>query len=258
MIGVFVVPTQRDFINSPFKGRKPKTINFVSNFAPDPVPAPKVETVSAVAKKKSLIREMILTKRPINHLNKLATMFKPMLEASYMTPQEANEIGKKFNLIFDSELSNSNTYVYFDMQTLYPLITCRGSTTAIDWLISDPLILTGASRLIMPRVSTAQAIVKQVEKKYNAPADGFGHSMGSFVIENSGTHGFIFTYNKAVGFGDIGKVVKNPKQYDFRNENDIVSLFAITQDTQLNNVGDSSVGYIEAHGLSSLPAKVKP
>jgi hypothetical protein len=188
----------------------------------------------------------------LTHLEKLKLLLKPLLEASYMSMAEAEEVAKQFALEMDTELSNENTYVYFDMMSGFPLVVHRGSVDLInDWLISDVLIATGLSRLINPRISMAQELVKKVEEKYQKPSDGFGHSLGSNVAENSGASGYILTYNKASGLGDIRRKT-NPNQIDYRSPKDIVSLISETQDTTIKYVGEDA-GFLEAHGLSILP-----
>ena len=61
-----------------------------------------------------------------------------------------------------------------------------------------------------------------LENKYGRVADAVGHSLGGRLIENSGSHGNVITYNKAIGLGDIGKTFKN-NQVDIRTNNDVVS-----------------------------------
>ena len=188
----------------------------------------------------------------LTHLEKLKIIFKSMLEASYKSQDEAEDIGKGFALEMDRDLSNINTYVYFDMQTKFPLVVHRGSVDLInDWLVEDTLILTGLARLISPRVRLAKELVIKVEAKYKKFCDSFGHSMGARVSEESGAHGYILTYNKASGFGDIRKQT-NPNQIDYRSPKDLVSLLSETQDTTIKYVGQDE-GFINAHSLSILP-----
>ena len=267
MIGVFLETPKERLSNNPFVGKPPKEISFIRSFnnenlvslperpvptpsqpAPEPAPEPLPEPIPQPVPQPV---PQPPPPPPINHLQKLKIMFKPLLEASYKTPQEAIEIGKRFHLIFDTEQSNYNTYVYYDTDTGFPLITHRGSTTILDWTVSDVLILTGLRHIVLPRVDTAIEIVKKVEAKYRKPSDAYGHSLGGLVAEQSGNRGFILTYNKAAGFGDIRKRTSR-RQIDYRNSADIVSLLAETQDTQIKYIQNNE-GILSSHSLSILP-----
>lgn len=278
MIGVFTFPEKQENFTSPFKGRTPSEISFINSYnepmslipnepinevkdIPKKQAAPSAKNSSMLANALPSLREVgsakIMTKRhvkaapTVNHLQKLKTIFKAMLEASYKTPQEASQTGQRYGLVFDTQLSNDNTYVYYDTETGFPLITHRGSTTLIDWLVSDPLILTGMARVVMPRVTTAKEIVKQVEGKYKRPSDSFSHSLGGYIAEESGANGYILTYNKAAGLGDIRKKT-NPKQIDYRSYADIVSLIAETQDTNIKYI-ENNKGLLYSHSTDILP-----
>jgi hypothetical protein len=49
--------------------------------------------------------------------------------------------------------------------------------------------------------------------------------LGGRLIENSGAHGNIITYNKASGLGDIGKTF-DKKQVDIKTNNDLPSFLS--------------------------------
>lgn len=262
MLGILYNEPKR-LIDNPFKGRKPKEISFLKSYIDDDddvIDVPFTKPISNSfgsemlrAKALSNSFDFIQPHHKMSHLEKLKMMFKTMLEASYKTPQEAEDIGKEYALVFDNNLSNENTYVYYDMETGYPLITHRGSSTLLDWSVSDVLILTGLQHIVMPRVSIAREIVRKTEEKYKKPSDGFGHSLGGFAAEEAGHNGFILTYNKASGFGDIRKKIRNPKQIDYRNQLDIVSLLSETQDTQIKYI-ENKQGILSSHSLDILPS----
>lgn len=266
MIKVFTPIEKPSNFDSPFKGRKP--ISFLSNYNEpislngneEPMKISELKqplSYSWGAQNKAMLAKK-LTKRhtkalpTVNHLQKLKTMFKKMVEASYKSPEQAADIGKQYALVFDNQLSNKNTYVFLDTETGFPLITHRGSTTAIDWFVSDPLILTGAARVVMPRVTTAREIVKNVEEKYKRPSDSFSHSLGGYIAEESGASGMVLTYNKAAGLGDIRKKI-NPNQIDYRSYKDIVSILAETQDTNIKYITNDK-GLLYSHSTDILPS----
>jgi hypothetical protein len=151
---------------------------------------------------------------------------RPILEASYQPKKLAAKTLSKQGYTLDKKLSTNESKVFIDSGG-NPNIAFRGSKTAKDFLFSDPLIGIGASKYDT-RFRDAKALTKQVEMKYGKPVDVFGHSLGGAISEKSGASGKIYTYNKGVGFGDIGKTI--PKnQTDIRAKSDIVSALALTQ-----------------------------
>jgi hypothetical protein len=176
---------------------------------------------------------------------------RPILEASYQNQKEAKKTLAKHGYSYDKKLSTNESKVFIDSMG-NPNIAFRGSKTAKDWLLSDTLLALGASRLD-PRFSQAKTLTKQVEKKYGKPADVFGHSLSGAIAEKSGASGKIYTYNKGVGIGDIGKTI--PKnQTDIRTKADLVSALSLTQKYN----GDQqtikgSLNPIKAHSLENLP-----
>jgi len=178
-------------------------------------------------------------------------LIRPILEASYQPKKLASKTLAKSGYTLDKKLSTNESKVFIDSQG-NPNIAFRGSKTVKDFLFSDPLLAIGASKFD-PRVKEAKALTKQVEKKYSKPADVFGHSLGGFLSEKSGAKGNIYTYNKGVGYGDIGKTI--PKnQTDIRTNNDIVSALSLTQKYNGNNETiKGSLNPIVAHGIDQLP-----
>ena len=177
---------------------------------------------------------------------------RPILEASYQPKKLAAKTLAKSGYTLDKKLSTNESKVFLD-QKGNPNIAFRGSATAKDFLFSDPLLAIGASRFD-PRFKQAQSLTQQVEKKYNKPADVFGHSLGGLLSEKSGAKGNIYTYNKGVGYGDIGKTI--PKnQTDIRTNNDIVSALALTQKYNNGNlvtIKSPTLNPIKAHSIDNL------
>jgi hypothetical protein len=239
--------TTLSFIDSP------QSFNVVTQQAiPSPQPKKKQQFPEPAPSQNFASRqfEVLSPHYKTSHLNRLKQLLKPMLIASYKSQQEAEEIGKSYGLEFINEFSNENTFVYLDMITKFPLIVHRGSATAEDWLVSDALILTGLSRILMPRVSIAREIVSKVEERYKKPSDAFGSSLGGNIAENSNAKGFILTHNKAAGLGDLFKRNDKSRQIDYRTKKDIVSLIAETQDTNIKYLQDT--GFLTSHSLNTL------
>jgi hypothetical protein len=184
---------------------------------------------------------------------------KPILKSSYQNQKEASKTLEKLGYTYDKGLSTNQSKVFVDSQG-NPNIAFRGSKTARDWLISDPLLALGLQNLD-PRFKEAKALTKKVEQKYGKPVDVFGHSLGGTLAENSGAKGSIITYNKGAGIGDIGKTI--PKnQTDIRAKSDIVSALSLTQK---HNNGDLInlktpilQNPLQAHGLDNLDKLQKP
>lgn len=178
---------------------------------------------------------------------------RPILEASYQPKKLASKTLAKSGYTLDKKLSTNESKVFIDSEG-NPNIAFRGSKTVKDFLISDPLLAIGGSRLD-PRFKEAKALTKQVEKKYGKPADVFAHSLGGAIAERSGAKGNIITYNKGVGIGDIGKKIPR-SQTDIRTRNDVVSALALTQkhDGDLVNLKTSLLqNPVKAHSLDNLP-----
>jgi hypothetical protein len=190
-------------------------------------------------------------------------LIKPILNASYQNQKEASKTLGKLGYTYDKGLSTNQSKVFVDSEG-NPNIAFRGSKTAKDWLISDPLLALGLQNLD-PRFKEAKALTKKVEKKYGKPVDVYGHSLGGTLAEKSGAKGNITTYNKGVGLGDIGRTI--PKnQTDIRAKSDVVSGLALTQKHKNGDLINLKTPILqnplEAHGLDNLdklqPAKIIP
>jgi len=179
---------------------------------------------------------------------------RPILEASYQPKKLAAKTLAKSGYTLDKKLSTNESKVFFD-KTGNPNIAFRGSKTVKDFLISDPLVGIGYSK-IDPRFKQAKQLTKQVEQKYNKPVDVFGHSLGGSLAEASGASGKITTYNKGVGIAGIGKSI--PKnQTDIRAKSDIVSALALTQKYKNGDLVNLNTPLLQnptaAHSLENLP-----
>lgn len=190
-------------------------------------------------------------------------LIKPILNSSYQNQKEASKSLGKLGYTYDNKLSTNQSKVFVDNEG-NPNIAFRGSKTARDWLVSDPLLALGLQDLD-PRFKEAKALTKKVEKKYGKPADVFGHSLGGRIAEQSGAKGNIITYNKGVGYGDIGKTI--PKnQTDIRAKSDVVSALTLTQKHSNGDLINLNTPIfqnpLQAHGLDNLdklqPAKIIP
>lgn len=180
---------------------------------------------------------------------------KPILEASMLNQNEAADKYKKLGYTYDPQLSTNESKVFIDAQG-NPNIAFRGSKRVEDFLRTDVLQFIGLGAYDK-RFQEAKHLTKMVEDKYHKPADVFGWSLGGKLAEVSGTHGNIFTYNKATGLADIGKKISK-KQKDVRTTGDIVSAISTTQEhknkmKQLNGLLGYVQGIIPAHDLKNLP-----
>lgn len=173
-----------------------------------------------------------------------------LLKNSYKNQKEAAENLKKYGYTYDGALSNNETKVF--IKNNKPVIIHRGSKRLSDWA-EDGLILAGLGSM-GHRQKQAERITKRVEQKYGTSADSVGHSLGGRLAENSGNHGQIITYNKAVGLADIGKTKNSKRQLDIRNSGDIVSVLGHTQKANKEqiNKGLSFFNPIGAHNVNHL------
>jgi hypothetical protein len=178
---------------------------------------------------------------------------KTILEASYKPQRQAQEDLGKIGFDYDPELSTMENKVFID-KSGKPSIAFRGSTRVSDFLIEDPALALGIKT---PKQKKAEELVKKVESKYGKPVDTYGHSLGGYRAETSGAKGNIYTYNKAVGLGQIGKTL-SARQKDIRTSKDIVSIGSLLQFGGNKKTIQSPVfqSEIASHGLSNL--KIEP
>jgi len=173
------------------------------------------------------------------------------LKASYLPQKDAQKLMSKYGYSYDPKLSRMDTKVFISPEGK-PVIAHRGSKRITDWM-DDALLGVGLGKYTH-RYKNAQRVTKRAEEKYNNNADSLGHSLGGWLSEKSGNKGDIITYNKAVGYGDIGQHNKS-NQIDYRTQGDLVSMLAPTQTggtlTTIKNVHLFS-NALNAHNTENL------
>ena len=168
---------------------------------------------------------------------------KNILKTSYLNQNEAKNQFQQMGFIYDKDLSTNESKVFVDKRG-NPNIVFRGTIPRrTKDLVSDLSILTGLEG-VNPRFKQTKELTKEVERKYQKPANVYGDSLGGTLAERSGASGKIITHNKGTGFFDIGKTI--PKnQIDYRNTNDVVSLLSLTQNHLYNNLVQKKTGKSE-------------
>ena len=161
--------------------------------------------------------------------NNLEKIFK----ASYQGENKAEATLGKFGYTLDKKLSGKEQKVFVD-EAGNPNIAFRGSKTAKDWLISDPLVAVGLETLD-PRFSKAVKLTKKVADKYDKPVNLYGHSLGGAIAEYVG---------------------EKSNQVDIRTNNDPVSILSLTQnyaddDNQIT-IQSTTLNPIKAHSYTQL------
>jgi len=177
--------------------------------------------------------------------------FKQILRASYLNQNDAKKKLKGLGYKYDNKLSNNENKVFIDKNGT-PNIVSRGSKTAKDWLISDPLLALGLSKYD-PRQKATNELVKKVSERYHKDPNLYGHSLGGHLVENAKTTGQKYTLNKGAGIGDLFKTI--PKnQHDFRTSNDLVSALSVTQRNKSKKVTMNNLlqNPLSAHTITNL------
>jgi len=158
-----------------------------------------------------------------------------ILKTSYLNQKEAANKFNNAGYKYDDSLSSNDAKVFIDEQG-QPNIAFRGThKMRFKDLKSDLALLTGLEKYDS-RFKETQRITQLVKDKYGKEPDVFGHSLGGALAEKSGSKGNIITDNKGAGFGDIGKTI--PKNQDYRNKNDFISLLSLTQKQKHNNLNE--------------------
>lgn len=181
---------------------------------------------------KKEIEQEIKVNNPINKLqqeNDKPKNFKEILGASYQNQKEATKTLNSLKYRYDKDLSTNTAKVFVDKKG-NPNVSIRGSKSARDFLISDPLILLGLSRFDKRTLQTNR-LVKKVEEKYKKPVKIYGDSLGGSLAESTNTKNSknkIYTNNKGTGVGTLFKVIPKNQQ-DYRRSNDLISVLSLTQ-----------------------------
>ena len=172
-----------------------------------------------------------------------------LIEASYSRTGDAEKLGKKYGLTLDKQLSNANQKVFYDKQK-NPSVVFRGSKNEND-LMTDVLIAGGLEKY-STRFRDSKNLINDVKKKYNnKPVTSLGHSLGGSLAEYSGGDKII-TVNKGVGFGGVGKQIKN-NQTDIRTGKDVVSLLSTTQSGGKKiNIKTNEINPLKVHSHKNL------
>jgi hypothetical protein len=150
----------------------------------------------------------------MNSLNDI----KAGINASYKKNDEAKQILAEQGFSLDDQLSGQRAKVFLNPEGK-PVVAFRGTKNKHD-MVTDALIMAGLGKYTK-RVKHSKKVMKEVEAKYNKPATAIGHSLGSYLAENSGNHGKIITYNKlALPYTQPN----NKNQVDIRTSNDLASI----------------------------------
>lgn len=183
----------------------------------------------------------------------MSKSIKPILEASYKPVKQAKKDYEKLGYKFDSSLSSPESKVFVSPSGK-PSIAFRGSTTAKDFLLTDPALALGLGKYTS-RFKEAQNLTKKVEQKYGMGADVYGHSLGGTLASYSGAKGNIVSYNKGVDLGDIGRTV--PKQEtEIRRSGDVVSALTALERKSDPIVLPSVGGILDTHSVKYAPQYV--
>jgi hypothetical protein len=125
-----------------------------------------------------------------------------------------------------------------------PHIAYRGTQNRFDVATDIKSFIGVGSK----RLAHSQKVAKQVERKYNMPANAVGHSLGGLLAERSGVNGSITTYNKlATG----RKMNKNPNQTDYRSKHDLPSFLTLNNKSNVTVKG-KSVNPLTVHSTKGL------
>lgn len=154
-----------------------------------------------------------------------ANQVKDLIDAGYSRSGEAENIGKRYGLKLDKQLSNANHKIFIDKDKNVSVVY-RGSKNEND-AMTDGLLAIGLEKY-STRFRESKDLMNNINKKYNNKfVSSYGHSLGGSLAEYSGGDKII-TVNKGVGIGGIGKKIK-PNQTDIRTDHDLVSILSTTQ-----------------------------
>lgn len=142
-----------------------------------------------------------------------------MLAATY---KHNKEVGVIDNYVPDPTLSDNRVKVFYNPTIKHTVVAHRGSKTASDWLIENPLYALGIKR--GSNWSHAKKVQQAAEKKYGVEnLTTIGHSKGALHAQEFGQKGDVITSNKPVNIPDLFKKVPE-SQTDYVGEGDLVSL----------------------------------
>lgn len=148
------------------------------------------------------------------------------LAGSYRSKNQSADMMAKDNYVFDKDLSNIQSRVYFNQDENKLLITYRGTKNWLNDIPTDFGILTGTLK-DTDRYKSSKKVYDNAKAKYNgSELTVVGHSLGGSLASAVGEKGDkIVTYNKGAGiFEPFGKSKSNETSY--RWAGDIISAMS--------------------------------
>lgn len=172
------------------------------------------------------------------------------LTGTYKSKNQSADMMAKDNYVFDKELSNIQSRVYFNQDNNKLLITYRGTKNWLNDIPTDFAILTGNLKET-DRYKHSKDVYNKAKAKYNgSELTVAGHSLGGSLASAVGEEGDnIVTYNKGAGlFEPLGKSKSNEKSYSWSG--DIISGLSIFNSNRksLGSLKDP----LSAHNLKNL------
>lgn len=186
-----------------------------------------------------------------------------LLSASYDNSSQARKIGEKYGYTLDVNLSSPEAKVFINKKGK-PLISFRGSTASSipqftrDWLQSDMAIATGTEES-NARFQRSKKLVEAVDAKYKTPSMLIGHSLGgSLARASAGKDNKVIAYNPGVGFGGIGKKIRDNETV-LRAPFDIVSALAETQSGgKIVHTKNYNINPLASHDINRIRTQKSP
>jgi len=185
------------------------------------------------------------------------------LEASYLNPKEAKTYLSKEGYVYDSELSNVNSKVYYNPDDKDLLIAYRGSKNILnDWLTTDLSIPFGGLRNTK-RYNESLNVYKKAKDKYHSDphdqvnqlnqttliGDSLGGSLAS-AVGGTDKKSKIYSFNKGTGlFGNDTNNKSN--EVAFRQSGDVVSGFSVFNHNKPITLG-ARMDPLSAHNINNL------
>ena len=176
------------------------------------------------------------------------------LEASYLNPKEAKTYLSKEGYVYDSELSNVNSKVYYNPDDKDLLIAYRGSKNILnDWLTTDLSIPFGGLRNTK-RYNESLNVYKKAKDKYHSDqptliGDSLGGSLAS-AVGGTDKKSKIYSFNKGTGlFGNDTNNKSN--EVAFRQSGDVVSGISVFNHNKPITLG-ARMDPLSAHNINNL------
>lgn len=176
------------------------------------------------------------------------------LEASYLNPKEAKTYLSKEGYVYDSELSNVNSKVYYNPDDKDLLIAYRGSKNILnDWLTTDLSIPFGNLRNTK-RYNESLNVYKKAKDKYHSDqptliGDSLGGSLAS-AVGGTDKKSKIYSFNKGTGlFGNDTNNKSN--EVAFRQSGDVVSGISVFNHNKPITLG-ARMDPLSAHNINNL------